>query len=115
MKGLWILGLLWVAIIFASALWLASSSCKRQGGTLVRGAYWFECVDKQKLQEVGVDVETPETEYERGFTAGFNLGLECGADVILYFIRHPGEEHSQKAIGEYLKKCKDQKLQEIKN
>jgi len=48
----YVVGSLWVVIIFATVVWLAYSSCERQGGTLVRGLFWFECVDKQKLQEI---------------------------------------------------------------
>lgn len=45
-------GLLWVVIIFATSVWLTHHECQKLGGTLVRGVFWFECVDIQKQQEI---------------------------------------------------------------
>ena len=52
-KVIEIIGAIFVIALTAIVLYgllLSYQSCSDEGGTLVRGPYWYECVDKEGAQ-----------------------------------------------------------------
>jgi uncharacterized membrane protein YiaA len=43
---LFVIALIIIAIIYGVGLWIAGLRCSDAGGVLVRGTFWYECVQE---------------------------------------------------------------------